>query len=125
MNADVAPSASPVLERTKSSLFGRFEPAEGLPTGPFKVCPHVSLGLISVQHHEVISYTLIENRVKGSRSQVESFDLQAQNRKSDTPRVVLPCAAACRCNPEKIFVLLSACGLGVDSLRAGPKFKQV
>jgi hypothetical protein len=66
-----------VLERTKSSLFGRFELAEGLPPGSFKVCPHVSLRLIGVQHHEVLSYTLIENRVKGSRSQVESFDLEA------------------------------------------------
>ena len=77
MNADVALSASPALERTKSSLFGRLDAAEGLPPRPFKVCPRGSLGLIGVQHHEVLSYTLIENRVKGSRSQVESFDLEA------------------------------------------------
>jgi hypothetical protein len=57
MNADVAPSASPALERTKSSLFGRLDAAEGLPPRPFKVCPRGSLGLIGVQHHEVLSYT--------------------------------------------------------------------
>jgi hypothetical protein len=113
---DAAPTASRVLERTKSSLFGRFEPVEGLPPGPFKVCAHGWLGLIGAQHHEVITYTLIENRVRGLRSQLESFELQARNGEANIS-VTLPCAAIFKCDPEKIFVLLSGSVSGLDSTR--------
>jgi hypothetical protein len=122
MNADA--SASPALERTKSSLCGRLEAAEGLPFGPFKVFPRGSLGLISVQHHEGLSYTLIENHVKGSRSQLESFGLQTRTGERRTLIVALPCAPIFRCDLEKIFVLLSGSVSGVDSRRVSLQLEQ-
>jgi hypothetical protein len=44
---------------------------------------------------------------------------------SNILRVVLSCAATCRCDSEVIFVLLSACVSGLDSLRVSPKLEQV
>jgi hypothetical protein len=110
---------TPAVKPTTVALFARFEPPGGVLPGPFEVCAPVSLiELLTClkQKHEVVKYELLQQKIKGSRPLVESFQISALKGQSKL-MCEPPCVASFRCNPKVAFVILSADVAGGDRTR--------